>query len=98
MPEEIDRVLTDHASDLLFVPTEAAVQNLKHEGIPSNRIFLVGDVMYGGALYYGAKAERESRILRELGLRPKQYVLATTHRAEKPTILSACGIFLRDWS
>jgi len=75
MPEEIDRVLTDHASDLLFVPTEAAVQNLKHEGMPSNRIFLVGDVMYGGALYYGAKAERESRILRELGLRPKQYVL-----------------------
>ena len=82
MPEEINRVLTDHASDLLFAPTEAAVENLKQEGISSNRIFLVGDVMYDASLYYGAKAERESRILQQLGLRPKQYVLATIHRAE----------------
>lgn len=82
MPEEINRVLTDHASDLLFAPTEAAVKNLKQEGMPSDRIFLVGDVMYDAALYYGAKAERESQILQELGLRPKEYVLATIHRAE----------------
>lgn len=82
MPEEINRVLTDHASDLLFAPTEVAVQNLRQEGIPDERIHLVGDVMYDAALYYGAKAKRVSRILDQLGLEPKGYVLATVHRAE----------------
>jgi UDP-GlcNAc3NAcA epimerase len=82
MPEEINRVLTDHASDLLFAPTQAAVANLKHEGIPDERIHCVGDVMYDAALYYGAKAERESLIIKNLALQPKQYVLATIHRAE----------------
>lgn len=82
MPEEINRVLTDHASDVLFAPTETAVRNLLREGIPEDRIHLVGDVMYDAALYYGAKAERESRILERLGLAPKGYILATVHRAE----------------
>lgn len=82
MPEEINRVLTDHASDLLFSPTETAVQNLKREGIPERRIRLVGDVMYDAALYYGEKAERESRILKRLSLQPRGYILATVHRAE----------------
>ena len=82
MPEEINRILTDHASDLLFAPTETAVQNLLREGIPENRIHLVGDVMYDAALHYGAKAERKSRILERLGLQAKGYVLATIHRAE----------------
>lgn len=53
MPEEINHVLSDHASDLLFAPTEKAVQNLRREGIPEERIHLVGDVMYNAALYYG---------------------------------------------
>jgi UDP-GlcNAc3NAcA epimerase len=82
MPEEINRVLTDHASDRLFAPTEAAVKNLKQEGIPEERVYLVGDVMYDAALYYGAKAERESQILQRLGLETKGYSLATVHRAE----------------
>lgn len=82
MPEEINRVLTDHASDLLFAPTATAVTNLKREGLPDNRIRLVGDVMYDAALFYGAKAERQGRILERLGLSPKAYVLATVHRAE----------------
>jgi UDP-GlcNAc3NAcA epimerase len=82
MPEEINRVLTDHAADLLFAPTEAAVRNLLREGIPESRIHLVGDVMYDAALYYGARAERESRVLERLGLHPKGYVLATVHWAE----------------
>lgn len=82
MPEEINRVLTDHVSDLLFAPTEVAVRNLLREGIPSEKIHLVGDVMYDAALYYGEKAERESQVLRRLGLVPKGYVLATLHRAE----------------
>lgn len=82
MPEEINRVLTDHASDLLFAPTEVAVRNLQQEGISKERIRLVGDVMYDAALYYGEKAERESRILKRLRLEPKGYILATVHRAE----------------
>ena len=82
MPKEINRVLTDHVSDLLFAPTEVAVRNLLREGIPSEKIHLVGDVMYDAALYYGEKAERESQVLRRLGLVPKGYVLATLHRAE----------------
>ncbi|MHB8182985.1 MAG: non-hydrolyzing UDP-N-acetylglucosamine 2-epimerase [Candidatus Desulforudaceae bacterium] len=82
MPEEINRVLTDHASDLLFAPSETASENLRREGIPEERIHLVGDVMYDAALYYGAKAERESRILERLALQPKGYLLATVHRAE----------------
>jgi len=82
MPEEINRVLTDHASDLLFAPTETAVQNLLREGILENKIHLVGDVMYDAALYYGAKAEQKSEILKRLGLSPKGYVLATVHRVE----------------
>ena len=82
MPEEINRVLTDHASDLLFAPTAASVENLTNEGLAADRIFAVGDVMYDVALYYGDKAERRSRILEQLCLKPKQYVLATIHRAE----------------
>lgn len=82
MPEEINRVLTDHISDLLFAPTETAVKNLLREGISPDKIHLVGDVMYDAALYYGEKAEKHSQILKRLGLVPKGYILATVHRAE----------------
>ncbi len=82
MPEEINRVLTDHAADLLFAPTDTAVHNLLREGIPEEKIHLMGDVMYDAALYYGAKAEQKSLILRRLGLSSKGYILATVHRAE----------------
>jgi UDP-GlcNAc3NAcA epimerase len=80
MPEEVNRVLTDHLSAWLFAPTELAVRNLRHEGLPDEAIFLVGDVMYDAALYYGARAKAET--VTRLGLQPKQYVLATVHRAE----------------
>lgn len=82
MPEEVNRVLTDHVSDLLFAPTAAAEQNLLAEGIPKTRIHLVGDVMFDAALYYGVRAEATSRILGEVGVKPKEYMLATVHRAE----------------
>jgi UDP-N-acetylglucosamine 2-epimerase len=82
MPEEINRILTDHASDLLFAPTQASVGNLQREGFPEDQILWVGDVMYDAALFYSAKAETESRILKTWDLQPKQYVLATIHRAE----------------
>lgn len=82
MPEEINRILTDHISDLLFAPTETAAQNLRKEGLPEERIHLVGDVMYDAALYYAAKAKCTSHILEQLDLKPQEYILATIHRAE----------------
>jgi UDP-GlcNAc3NAcA epimerase len=81
MPEEINRVLADHASDLLFCPTEAAVANLRREGI-SDGVCAVGDVMYDAALFARAAAEGRSDIVERLGLEPGRYALATLHRAE----------------
>jgi len=82
MPEEINRVLTDHAADLLFAPTVQAVENLRAEGIPEDRIYKVGDVMYDSVLYFGDRAQEHSRLLADLQLRSGEYVLATLHRAE----------------
>lgn len=82
MPEEINRILTDHASDLLFAPTETAVKNLTAEGIADKKVHMTGDVMYDAALYFGRKAEKESSILKDVGIREKAYILATVHRAE----------------
>ena len=82
MPEEINRVFTDHASDLLFTPTEIATENLRREGISAESIYRVGDVMYDAALFYADKAKEKEEILKRLQLEPKGYVLATVHRAE----------------
>lgn len=82
MPEEVNRVLTDHAASLLFAPTETAVAHLAREGISGASVQLVGDVMFDAALFYGDKAERTSSILTRLNLAPKEYALATIHRAE----------------
>ena len=82
MPEEINRVVSDHISDLLFAPTDVAVRNLRDEGVDAARIRNVGDVMYDAALFYGAKARAQSNILRRLKLAAGDYVLATIHRAE----------------
>ncbi|CAA9357560.1 MAG: UDP-2,3-diacetamido-2,3-dideoxy-D-glucuronic acid 2-epimerase [uncultured Gemmatimonadaceae bacterium] len=82
MPEEVNRVLTDHASDLLFAPTRTAVENLAREGITGDRVARVGDVMYDAARHYGALAEERSRVIEALGLVPGGYVLATVHRQE----------------
>ena len=82
MPEEINRVLTDHSSDLLFPPTEIAVKHLQQEGISAEKIYLVGDVMYDAALFYSQQAENKSEILNRLKLEFNNYILATIHRAE----------------
>jgi UDP-GlcNAc3NAcA epimerase len=80
MPEEINRVLTDHVSDMLFCPTDRAVENLKKEGITTG-VHRVGDVMYD-ALLHNLKAARErSRMPSQLGLKKGEYALATVHRA-----------------
>ncbi|MGD1953381.1 MAG: non-hydrolyzing UDP-N-acetylglucosamine 2-epimerase [Leptolyngbyaceae cyanobacterium] len=82
MPEEINRVLTDHTADILFAPTKLAVDNLVNEGIDPVKIFLVGDVMYDVALQFADKAEQNSQILDKLNIGPKSFILATIHRAE----------------
>lgn len=82
MPEELNRIVSDHLSELLFAPTKKAVQNLFGEGISVDKVHCVGDVMYDAALTYGAIARGSSTILQRLGLKSKEYVLATIHRAE----------------
>ena len=81
MPEEINRVITDHVSDLLFAPTETAVKNLDREGIHEN-VHLVGDVMYDTVQENLACARQGSRILERLAVGNGSYILATIHRAE----------------
>lgn len=81
MPEEINRVVTDHVSDILFTATTAATQNLHREGIPDTRIHQVGDVMYDCALRMARIAPSRSEILAKLGLTDRPYVLCTVHRA-----------------
>ncbi len=81
MPEEINRIVADHCSDLLFCPTRTAVENLKREGI-ANGAYLTGDVMVDAVLHFGRQAERQSHVLSRLHLEPKQFLLCTVHRAE----------------
>ena len=81
MPEEINRILTDHCSDILFCPTETSVDNLKREGV-MNGVYLTGDVMVDALKENIKIAEKKAMILDEMGLKPKEYYLATIHRAE----------------
>lgn len=100
MPEEVNRILTDRLSRWLFAPTDEAVKHLLHEGVPENRIFNVGDVMYDVALQHGARASRAGLgAFEKMGLPPKNYVLVTVHRAENtdnPARLSAIAEALID--
>ncbi len=79
MPEEHNRVLTDHASDLLLCPTQTAVDHLSREGVVSG-VHLVGDVMYDAVLHFGDIARSRSGVLNELSLSRGDYYLATIHR------------------
>ncbi|MGP3507886.1 non-hydrolyzing UDP-N-acetylglucosamine 2-epimerase [Paracidovorax citrulli] len=81
MPEEINRILSDRVSSLLFCPTAAAVENLRREGLEKG-VHNVGDVMYDVALFYREIALQRSEILNRLGVKSGDYVLATCHRAE----------------
>lgn len=80
MPEEINRVVTDHLSKILFCPTQPAVRNLASEGIREN-VHLVGDVMYDAFLHNLSLARDQSTILRRLEVGEGEYVLVTVHRA-----------------
>jgi UDP-GlcNAc3NAcA epimerase len=88
MPEEINRILTDRISSWLFAPTTAAMQHLLAEGVDSDKVHLLGDVMYDVALYHGARASLKAGMLKQLNLEPGSYVLATVHRAENTDNLS----------
>jgi UDP-N-acetylglucosamine 2-epimerase (non-hydrolysing)/UDP-GlcNAc3NAcA epimerase len=80
MPEELNRVLTDHASDLLFCSTDTAVANLARESVAGG-VHLVGDVMADVSLTFAPIAAERSRILSDIGVDPGAYVLVTAHRA-----------------
>jgi UDP-N-acetylglucosamine 2-epimerase (non-hydrolysing) len=79
MPEEINRVLTDHLADWLFTTEESAAENLVAEGIPSSRIHFVGNVMIDTLLYHRQRASTRP-VLGELALSPRGYALCTLHR------------------
>jgi UDP-GlcNAc3NAcA epimerase len=81
MPEEQNRILTDHISNILFAPTKTAVNNLIKEGIVSN-VHNVGDVMYDSVLHFAKIADEKSDIMNMLNLKKEEYILATMHRAE----------------
>ncbi|MCX8490584.1 MAG: UDP-N-acetylglucosamine 2-epimerase (non-hydrolyzing) [Cyclobacteriaceae bacterium] len=84
MPEEVNRILTDRISQLLFCPTETAVANLEKEGFQNFpcEIEQPGDVMFDAVLYYQQKAETVATIVRKRHLTPNHFVLCTIHRAE----------------
>lgn len=90
MPEETNRVLTDHCADLLFCPTQTAVANLATENL-RNGVHLVGDTMYDALLRFAPAAREKSRVLGGLGLSGQDFVLATLHRpynVDEPNVLS----------
>lgn len=91
MPEEINRIMTDHVSTMLFAPTERGVQNLLREGFSREQypphtadnpaIYHSGDIMYDNSLHFAQKAEKTSTILQRLKLRKNKFILSTLHRA-----------------
>jgi UDP-N-acetylglucosamine 2-epimerase (non-hydrolysing) len=80
MPEEVNRVLTDHAADLLFAPSQSADKNLQAEGL-TDRVTLTGDVMYDALVRMRPQSREQSTILSELDVEVGRFILATVHRA-----------------
>jgi UDP-N-acetylglucosamine 2-epimerase (non-hydrolysing) len=80
-PEEINRKLSDHCSDLLFCPTRTAVKSLRREGLPSERVFLTGDITYD-AFLWTIRKRVENQPLPDYFARGKSHILLTLHRAE----------------
>ncbi len=98
MPEEINRIVCDHCSTLLFSPTRAGVENLKREGFPIDneppytidnpKVYHCGDIMYDNSLHFAEVAETKTNIIRQLGLEDTPFILATVHRnanTDEPT-------------
>ena len=93
MPEELNRIATDHLSEILFAPTRTAIENLTAEGLQS-RALLTGDVMYDAVLHYAKVAGARSRIIGDLQLAAGEYGIATIHRAEN-TAPDELGVLLQ---
>ena len=104
MPEEINRIVCDHCSTLLFTPTKAGLDNLKREGFPTDnngpytidnpRVYHCGDIMYDNSLHFANIAEDKTDIIQRLELKDKPFILATIHRdsnTDQPNRL--CAIF-----
>ena len=102
MPEEINRIVCDHCSTLLFTPTKAGLDNLKHEGFPLDndgpytidnpKVYHCGDIMYDNSLHFANIAEEKTNIIQRLELAGKPFILATIHRdsnTDQPERLSA---------
>lgn len=93
MPEEINRVVTDHVSTWLFAPSSVSQEQLANEGIRAG-VYVVGDIMYDAVLLHRDRAEARSAILDRLELAPRSYYVGTVHRAEntdrKENLLSIC--------
>jgi len=84
MPEEVNRILTDRISDILFCPTATAVSNLKAEGFDAfdSNVILCGDIMKDSVEYYGKLSSLKSVLMDQLSLKDDEFVLATIHRQE----------------
>lgn len=90
MPEEINRIVCDHCSTLLFSPTLAGYENLKREGFPMDnagpytidnpKVYHCGDIMYDNSLYFSTLSAERTDIIQRLGLSGKPFVLSTIHR------------------
>ncbi len=85
MPEEINRILTDHLAELLLAPSEIAVANLKKEGISDNKIKNIGDVMLDASFFYRKKSRKPSWF-EDLNISTNDFVLVTIHRAENTEV------------
>ena len=93
VPEEVNRRIIDHSSDILMPYTERSRKNLLHEGIPGERIYVTGNPIYEVIRHYDAQIEA-SQILAELGLKKRAYFLVTLHRAENVDIEERLRKFL----
>jgi len=82
MPEEINRIMADHVSTILFPPTENGHRQLLKEGISNAQIYNVGDVMYDATLYYNKRNTTRETLVDRLNIKSKPYALVTIHRAE----------------
>lgn len=111
MPEEVNRILCDHVSTLLFSPTRTGFENLLKEGFDKDaegpytadnpKIYHSGDVMYDNSLYFSSVAENKTGILEKLNLKKGRFILATIHRnnnTDEPSRLNALFRSLNDIS
>jgi UDP-N-acetylglucosamine 2-epimerase (non-hydrolysing) len=82
MPEEINRIITDHCADLLFAPTNKSKNILKNEGIPETKIFLTGNTIVDAVRENLEISQKTTNIADDMGIKPKEYFLVTIHRQE----------------